>query len=101
MGGHLNLDRETLNLDGGTLTLDGGTRPSLSPYNLSTVYRYLHQRFPAKSDARITAGIFIGTEIGKLMHEEGIGKRVSLLEKEAWHQFCLVVKMFLGNKSSS
>ena len=35
------------------------------------------------------------------MNEERFGVRLSLLEKEARYQFCLVGKIFLGNKSSS
>ena len=35
------------------------------------------------------------------MNEERFGERLTLSEKEAWYQFCLVVKIILGNKSSS
>ena len=52
-------------------------------------YRYLHYRFSAKSDAKITAGIifrqFIGTGIWQLMNEERFGERLTLPEKEAWY----------------
>ena len=54
----------------------------------------MHQRFSAKSDAKTTAGIIIGTEIWKLMNEERFDERQSSSEKEAWYQFCVVVKIF-------
>ena len=38
--------------------------------------------FSAKSHAKITAGIFIGTKIWKLTNEEKFGGRLSSLEKE-------------------
>ena len=65
------------------------------------MYRYMHQRFFAKSDAKITTGIFTGTDICKKINEERFGKRLGSPEKEAMYQICLVVKIFLGNKSSS
>ena len=55
----------------------------------------------AKSDAKITAGMFIATEIWKLMNEERFGERLSSSEKEALYQFCVVIKICFGNKSSS
>ena len=58
------------------------------------IYRNLHQRFSAKFDAKITAGMFIETEIWKLINEEWFGETLSSLEKEPWYQFCLVVKIF-------
>ena len=63
--------------------------------------QYLHQRFSVKSDAKITAGSFIGTGIWKLMNEERFDERLSLSKNKAWYQFCLVVKIFLGNNSCS
>ena len=48
-----------------------------------------------------TAGIFIGTEIWKLMNEESFGARLSSSEKKPWYQVCLELKIVFGNKSSS
>ena len=51
------------------------------------MYRYLHQRFFAKSDFKITAGTFPGTEIWKVKNEERFDERLSSLEKEACINF--------------
>ena len=63
------------------------------------IYGYFHQRFSAKFGAKITAEISVGTEVCKLMDEERYGESLSSSEKEAWYQFWLVVKIYLGNKS--
>ena len=64
-------------------------------------FRYLQQKFSAKSEAKLKAGIFIGPEIRKLMNDKLFEKNPNPLEKEAWNQFCFVVKSFLGNCKSS
>ena len=53
-------------------------------------FRYLQQKLSAKSEAKLKAGrpIFIRLEIRKLI----IDKNHNPLEKEAWNQFCFVVK---------
>ena len=64
-------------------------------------FRYLPQKFSAKSEAKLKASIFIGPEIRKLMNDKLFEENFNPLEKEAWNQFCLVVKNFLGNCKSS
>ena len=65
-------------------------------------FRYLRENFPTKTDAKLEAGVFIGSENRKLMTNERFGENLNPIEKEAWNQFCLVVKIFLdSNRSSS
>ena len=64
-------------------------------------FRYLQQKFSVKSKAKLKPGLFIGPEIRKLMNHKLFGENLNPLEKEAWSQFCLVVKNFLGNCKSS
>ena len=63
-------------------------------------FRYL-QKFSAKSEAKLKAGIFIGSEIRKLINDKLYEENLNSLEKEAFNQFCLVVKNFLGNCKST
>ena len=54
-------------------------------------FRYL-QKFFAKFEAKLKAGIFIGPEIRKLINDKFFEENLNPLEKEAWNQFCLAVK---------
>ena len=64
-------------------------------------FRYLQQKFSAKSKEKLKAGIFIVPEIRKLMNDKLFKENFNPLEKEARNQFCLMVKPFFGNNKSS
>ena len=64
-------------------------------------FRYLQEKFPTKTDAKLEAGVFIESKIRKLMTDERFGENLNPIEKEVWNQFSLVVKNFLGNNRSS
>ena len=61
-----------------------------------TSFRYLQQKFSAKSKEKLKDGIFIGPKIRKLMNDKLFKENLNPLEKEAWNQFCLMVKLFLA-----
>ena len=42
--------------------------------------------------------MFISPDIGKLMEEINFGKKIILVEKDAWLGFISIVDCFLGNK---
>ena len=61
---------------------------------------YLRQKFPSKTEAKVKAGVFIGPEIRKLMGDKNFDANLNSEEKAGWDQFCLIVKIFLGNYKS-
>ena len=63
-------------------------------------FRYLQQKFSAKSKAKLKTSIFIEPEIRKLMNGKLFKENLNPLGKEAWNQFCLVVENFLANCKS-
>ena len=50
-----------------------------------------------KTEAKLTAGIFIGLEIRKLFADENFLKHLNTKELKAWNTFKLVAENFLGN----
>ncbi|CAN2390955.1 hypothetical protein PRIEUP_LOCUS992 [Pristimantis euphronides] len=62
-------------------------------------FQYLKEKFSTlKTEAKIKAGIFIGPEIHKLIHDDIFRTKLSPLERAAWEAFVLVVQNFLGNR---
>lgn len=62
-------------------------------------FQYLKEKFGTlKTEAKIKAGVFIGPEINKLIHDETFRNKLNRLELAAWDAFALVVENFLGNK---
>lgn len=64
-------------------------------------FKYLCNKFPSLSEAKLKEGIFVGPDIRKLMKDEDFETKMNFEEKEAWVSFKKVVKNFLGNKKSS
>ena len=61
-------------------------------------FKYLQKMFcPAKSDAKLKAGIFIGPEIRRLIKDSDFKNHLNHLELPAWESFVKVVENFLGN----
>ncbi|GFW51876.1 uncharacterized protein TNCV_1188072 [Trichonephila clavipes] len=61
-------------------------------------FKYLCEQFPGLSDAKLKEGIFIGSDIRKLLKDETFVTKMEMKEKNAWNSFKLFVTGFLGNK---
>lgn len=60
-------------------------------------FQYIVGKFPAVTSEKITAGVFDGPQIRKLMKDENFERTMQGLERFAWSGFCNVVTKFLGN----
>ena len=56
--------------------------------------------FPKVSDAKISAGIFVGPQIKFMLACKELKVKMSNVKKEAWIAFRHVVQSFLGSKKS-
>lgn len=65
------------------------------------LFKYLTDKFPNLSDAKIKAGIFVGPQIRELMKTTDVESVMTTVEREAWISFKKVVKGFLGNNKAS
>ena len=63
-------------------------------------FRYLAEKFPGISAAKIKEGVFIGPQIRKLFRDEQFDHILSSNEKRAWNDFCLVATNFLRNNKA-
>ena len=64
-------------------------------------FKYVVDRFPGLTDAKIKGGIFVGPQIRELMKTTQFEDVMTNVEKNAWISFKKVVKGFLGNQKSS
>lgn len=64
-------------------------------------FKYLIDKFPNLSDAKIKEGIFVGPQIRELMKTTEFEDVMTTVEREAWISFKKVVKGFLGNNKAS
>ena len=60
-------------------------------------FKYICDKFPAISTAKLKKGIFTGPDIRKLLNDGNFEKQVEVAEKESWGAFKDVVTKFLGN----
>src|SRR5206468_12577224 len=60
-------------------------------------FKYLKFKFPKTSDAKLTAGIFIGPQIRELLHDQMFTDALTAKEVAAWNSFRVIVENFLGN----
>lgn len=63
-------------------------------------FKYLKEKFPRLSEAKIKEGVFIGPQIRALLKDEHFHQILRGFEKNAWKSFELVVENFLGNKKA-
>ncbi|XP_051168324.1 uncharacterized protein LOC127286076 [Leptopilina boulardi] len=63
-------------------------------------FKYLEQKFPEISDAKLKEGVFDGPRIRKLLKDEQFITKMNKKEKAAWLSFKAVVENFLGNHKS-
>ena len=60
-------------------------------------FKYLCEKFPALSDAKLKNGIFVGPQIRTLCKEKDFQNTMTNVEKNAWVSFKEVIDKFLGN----
>ena len=63
-------------------------------------FRYLGNKFPSISDAKLKAGIFDGPQIRKLLNDDKFTDSINDRERAVWISFKEVVENFLGNFKS-
>jgi hypothetical protein len=61
-------------------------------------FKYLCQKFPHLSEAKLKEGVFIGPDIRKLMFDENFLLKMTEVESEAWIAFKSVVTRFHGEQ---
>lgn len=61
-------------------------------------FKYLQEKFPFLSEAKLQEGIFIGPQIKNLMKTTNFEEIMTNLEKRTWISFKNVVNGFLGNR---
>ena len=64
------------------------------------VFQDIHSKFFKLSVAKIKGGIFIGSQISKMLKSESLKAKLNETEKEAWQAFRGVFNGFLGYKKS-
>jgi len=64
-------------------------------------FKYLCDKFPQLSIAKVSEGIFVGPDIKKLLKDERFDEILDNTAKIAWLAFKSVVSNFLGNHKSS
>ena len=64
-------------------------------------FKYIQQKFPQISDAKLNAGIFDGLQIRTLLKDKKFESTMECIELRAWLAFTGVVDGFFGNKRSS
>lgn len=66
----------------------------------SAAFRYLIQKFPALSEAKIKEGIFVGPDIRQLLNDDQFEQTMDDFQLTAWKAFRTICKDFLGNHRS-
>ena len=64
-------------------------------------FKYLLQKFPQVSDAKLHAGAFDGPKIRTQLKDKDFDIKMIGIERDAWRTFSTVIEGFLGNKRSS
>ena len=60
-------------------------------------FKYLYEKFPRLSEAKIKEGVFVGPQIHEPFSDDTFDHLLSGNEKKAWKAFQLVATKFLGN----
>ncbi|ESN93095.1 hypothetical protein HELRODRAFT_165255 [Helobdella robusta] len=61
-------------------------------------FKYLRNKFPKLSDAKVKEGIFVGPQIRELVKDPAFDEVLKGQEKEAWESLKGVICGFLGNR---
>jgi hypothetical protein len=64
-------------------------------------FKYLCDKFPQLSIAKVSEGIFVGPDINKLLKDDRFDEILDNTARNAWLSFKSVVSNFLGNNKSS
>ena len=59
--------------------------------------KHIQELFPKLSEAKITAGVFVGPQVKQLINSTTFPEKQSKVERTAWTSFISVFKGFLGN----
>jgi len=62
-----------------------------------SAFKYLAEKFPGLSEAKIKEGVFAGPQIRKLFRDDMLNNVLQGDEEKAWDAFHLVSTNFLGN----
>ena len=65
--------------------------------NNSEALRHIKEMFPKLSSAKVNGGIFTGPQIRVMLQSERLEDVMTIVERNAWHAFRMVVQGFLGN----
>lgn len=60
-------------------------------------FKYLRDKFPRMSDAKVKEGVFVGPQIRDIFRDEQFDRLITGDEQCAWNAFRLVANNFLGN----
>ena len=60
-------------------------------------FKYLRDKFPRMSDAKVKEGVFVGPQIRDILRDEQFDRLITGDEQCAWKAFRLVTDNFLGN----
>lgn len=66
--------------------------------NDGAAFKHLRQLFPKLSDQKLTAGVFVGPQIRKILRDRTFDACLTKNESNAWNSFREVTEGFLGNK---
>lgn len=66
----------------------------------SAAFKYLIQKFPTLSEAKVKEGIFVGPDIRQLLNDDNFELTMDNLQLAAWKAFRSICKDFLGNHRS-
>jgi len=64
-------------------------------------FKYVRNKFPNVSDAKIKEGIFKGIQIRELMQDKQFDEDLNETERNAWFSFKRICKDFLGNHKAA
>ena len=60
-------------------------------------FRHIRQMFQSISEAKVKGGIFVGSQIRRMLASEELEEQLSDLERNAWQALRMIVEGFLGN----
>ncbi|XP_061419594.1 uncharacterized protein LOC133349820 isoform X1 [Lethenteron reissneri] len=63
-------------------------------------FKYIREKFPRLSEAKIKEGVFVGPQIRELLRDDAVDSALRGKEKTAWKAFQLVATDFRGNNKA-
>jgi hypothetical protein len=65
----------------------------------SAALRHIRKMFPHLSDAKVKAVLFTGPQIRVMFASRDVEQTVTVVERNAWKAFRIIVTYFLGNNN--